>query len=69
MKELIILLLLKNENQNQKKDFNEGVERMPDRRTSMKNLNINFKFRNNLSKTDLDTIINEPQDKKKKIIY
>ena len=49
-----------------KKDFNQGIEKMPDRRTSMKNLNINFKFRNNLSKTDLDTIINEPQDKKKK---
>ena len=49
-----------------KKDFNEGVEKIPDRKKSMKNLNLNFKFGKNLSKTDLVTIINEPQEKKKK---
>ena len=49
-----------------KKDFNEGVIRVPDRKKSMKNLNLNFNFRNKLSKIELITVINEPQEKKKK---
>ena len=49
-----------------KKDFNEGVIRIPDRKKSMKNFSLNFNFRNKLSKTELITVINEPQEKKRK---
>ena len=47
-----------------KKEFNEGIERIPDRKKSMKNLNMNFKFRNNLTNTYNITVINEPKEKK-----
>ena len=49
-----------------KKEFNEGIERIPDRKKSMKNLNMNFKFKNNLTNTYYITVINDPKEKKKK---
>ena len=49
-----------------KKEFNEGIQKIPDRKKSMKNLNMNFKFKNNLTNTYYITVINDPKEKKKK---
>ena len=57
------------ENENELEDYqntkevNDDIGKRPDRRKSMKTLKFKFK---NISKTDLDTIINEPKVKKYK---
>ena len=59
------------ENENELEDYqntkevNDDIGKRPDRRKSMKTLKFKFK---NISKTDLDTIINEPKVKKYKRI-